>query len=255
MEDFFTLQYKDEHVIRSFTIDEMLYVALPDVLMTLLRENRKIDPNKNYQSGKAVLEGQLKRLDRDEHRNFRVQGHDGELEEVIFVTEPGLYRVMSGDETEAGKTFQRWMFHEVLTSIRKYGTYPAPAHTSISDPHEATVQLLVESSQRLLVEIQERKRLEQETKAEFKKHKEELKALSESISDINGVDKTGLISIANYMEDSGVSEYDEQIIYARCFKQSIEHDLPLAKPVCGGSLSEYRFTPQVLAEVLEIEKR
>ncbi|MGM2732102.1 hypothetical protein ACS2QU_30890, partial [Bacillus cereus group sp. Bce005] len=37
-----------------------------------------------------------------------------------------LYRVLSRDTSDAGKAFQRWIFHEVIPSIREHKQYPPP---------------------------------------------------------------------------------------------------------------------------------
>ena len=40
-----------------------------------------------------------------------------------FVTEPGLYSVLTGSRSPNAKPFRRWVNHEVLPSIRKTGSY------------------------------------------------------------------------------------------------------------------------------------
>ena len=47
-------------------------------------------------------------------------------EEVQTVTEPGVYRLMMMSTTPEAERFKRWVFHEVLPTIRQYGTYPKP---------------------------------------------------------------------------------------------------------------------------------
>ena len=42
------------------------------------------------------------------------------------VSEPGLYRLIFMSRKPEAKKFKRWVFHEVLPSIRKYGYYLAP---------------------------------------------------------------------------------------------------------------------------------
>ncbi|CAB3994803.1 Hypothetical predicted protein [Paramuricea clavata] len=44
----------------------------------------------------------------------------------IFVTEPGLYSLVFGSRLPTAKNFQRWVFEDVLPSIRKTGTYTLP---------------------------------------------------------------------------------------------------------------------------------
>ncbi len=46
----------------------------------------------------------------------------GGNQEMLTVTEPGLYRLLSSKSRKPrAKRFQRWVFHQVLPSIRKTG--------------------------------------------------------------------------------------------------------------------------------------
>lgn len=145
MKDFFTLKYQDNHVIRTFyTENRLLLICLKDVLRTLRDENKKLNGDKPSKAMLTLLQAQLKVLDSDEHRNFDLKDPDtGLMENEICVTEPGLYRILSHDTTPAGKAFQRWIFHDVITSIREYKQYPPPeskqVQTSTTDFSETEV--------------------------------------------------------------------------------------------------------------------
>jgi hypothetical protein len=45
---------------------------------------------------------------------------------MIVVFEPGLYRLIVTSKKPAAERFKRWVFHEVLPSIRKTGSYGKP---------------------------------------------------------------------------------------------------------------------------------
>ena len=45
------------------------------------------------------------------------------LHEISVVNEPGLYRLIFASRKPEAKNFQRWVYHEVLPSIRKTGSY------------------------------------------------------------------------------------------------------------------------------------
>lgn len=47
----------------------------------------------------------------------------GGSQEILIVSEPGLYNVIFQSRKPEAKAFQRWVTHEVLPSIRKYGFY------------------------------------------------------------------------------------------------------------------------------------
>ena len=51
---------------------------------------------------------------------------------VATVYESGLYRLIFRSIKPEAKRFQKWVLGEVLPSIRKYGIYPPPQHSSYS---------------------------------------------------------------------------------------------------------------------------
>lgn len=66
-------------------------------------------------------------LDQDEKGMVILHTPGGE-QEVLTVTEPGLYRLIFKSRKPVAKRFQRWVFHDVLPSIRQTGNY------AVSDP-------------------------------------------------------------------------------------------------------------------------
>jgi len=50
----------------------------------------------------------------------------GGSQQMLTVTEPGLYRLIFKSRKTVAKRFQRWVFHEILPSIRKTGRYTLP---------------------------------------------------------------------------------------------------------------------------------
>ncbi|MDX9776066.1 MAG: BRO family protein [Petrimonas sp.] len=60
------------------------------------------------------------RLDDDEVTKFDLGSLEGE---TWFVNEAGLYSVILRSDKPEAKAFKRWVTHEVLPSIRKYGYY------------------------------------------------------------------------------------------------------------------------------------
>lgn len=74
----------------------------------------------------------VKSLDEDERAKFNL-GRQGETN---IVSEPGFYRLVMKSRKPEAKAFQRWVTHEVLPSIRKFGVY-ATAETAerlMADP-------------------------------------------------------------------------------------------------------------------------
>lgn len=49
----------------------------------------------------------------------------GGAQSVTVVSEPGLYALVLGSRKPEAKAFKRWVTHEVIPSIRRYGVYAA----------------------------------------------------------------------------------------------------------------------------------
>lgn len=64
-------------------------------------------------------------LDADEKGTAIVSTPGGE-QEMLTVTEAGLYRLIFKSRKPVAKRFQRWVFHEVLPSLRRTGKYEMP---------------------------------------------------------------------------------------------------------------------------------
>lgn len=64
----------------------------------------------------------LKKLDNDEKVVVKFQTPGG-MQDVWMVSEPGFYRIALSAQTETARKFQRWVTHDVLPRIRKYGYY------------------------------------------------------------------------------------------------------------------------------------
>ena len=72
----------------------------------------------------------LTALDDDEKANVYITytSSNGvtQRRKVNVVSEAGLYRLIMSSRKPEAKKFQRWVYHEVLPSIRRYGYYIAP---------------------------------------------------------------------------------------------------------------------------------
>ena len=65
----------------------------------------------------------LTRLDDDEKNTLILNEGNRGNPNVNVVNEPGLYRLIFASRKPEAKKFQRWIYHEVLPSIRKSGSY------------------------------------------------------------------------------------------------------------------------------------
>ena len=64
----------------------------------------------------------MRRLDADERTLVSIEGASNGLP-VNVVNEPGLYTLILGSRKPEAKAFRRWITHEVIPAIRKYGGY------------------------------------------------------------------------------------------------------------------------------------
>ena len=64
----------------------------------------------------------ITRLDDDEKGVISTDTPGGS-QEMAIVNEPGLYSLVLGSRKPEAKEFKRWITHEVIPSIRKYGMY------------------------------------------------------------------------------------------------------------------------------------
>lgn len=57
----------------------------------------------------------------------------GRLRKTLVVNEAGIYGMLIGSKKPEAESFSRWLFTEVLPSIRKHGSYPPPSQIEADD--------------------------------------------------------------------------------------------------------------------------
>lgn len=245
------LDYHADHgvsKIRTLYINEKLYVSLEDVVTTLVSSNKSIEGHSS--SFASIVKAQLGILDEDECEYFPAQGNSESSRKEPFITEPGLYRIISRDSTPASKKFQRWIFHEVIPSIRKYGTYPAPLRAESSDLM-SLAQTLAQHTNILIREIQEREKLALETKLRFDRTERQLNDLNEKIDYITSSSTADeLIEVHEYCDINSI-EIDQQHLRAMCTKLRLEQGAPSRKIYRNGE--EHRaYPPELIANAIKL---
>lgn len=149
--------------IRTCQYDNILHISLKDVLITLNMENRELDERHISKSMAGILKSQLEALETDEYIMLPALNPVFKEEKEIFVTQPGLYRVLSSDRSKAGKKFQKWLYHEVIPSLTKHGCYPAPT-TPKGSALSQMAEILAQNSRALADAIVRQDKLETEVK-------------------------------------------------------------------------------------------
>lgn len=103
----------------------------------------------------------------------------GGEQEMNFIPEGDLYRLITKSKLPAAEKFERWVFDEVLPAIRKAGSYSSQPTT----PTQAllqTVQLLAEQEQKI-GEIAKSQQV----------HQQKLEILGHRIDNLDGIDVIG----------------------------------------------------------------
>lgn len=68
----------------------------------------------------------ISKLDTDEKKSLYVKNSGAGNPNKVFVNEAGLYNLILSSRKPEAKEFKRWITHEVIPSIRKYGAYMTP---------------------------------------------------------------------------------------------------------------------------------
>lgn len=98
-----------------------------------------------------------KRIDQEGVRRMDILTQGG-TQQVLFVTEAGMYEVLLRSDSEEAKPFRKWVTSEVLPSIRKTGGYIAAKHDDT--PEEIMARALVVAQSTL---ERQQKRLQEQT--------------------------------------------------------------------------------------------
>jgi len=95
----------------------------------------------------------LERLDYDEKGVSSIHTPGGD-QHVIIVSEPGLYALVLGSRKPEARTFKRWVTHEVIPSIRRFGVYAAKIPKTFSESLRAlaTATEQIEAQARVIEE-------------------------------------------------------------------------------------------------------
>jgi len=229
--------------IRTFTQGDILYISLKDVLVTLNRENDLLDDNFVPKNMPGLIKRQLEVLEKDEYLNLRPNQNN-----ETFITQPGLYRVLAGDNSKAGRKFQKWLFHEVVPSITKYGVYPPPAYAKGSALSQMA-EMLAQNSRALADTILKQELLEQKV-SDVIVEIDDVKNRVDVLEGANGA-LAYLSSVPERLESLGMTLNEEQlgIVLAWCENISLSKSRVIGR--CGsGSRQNTKFSFETIDEAI-----
>ena len=129
--------------IRTLTIDGEPWFVAADVCRALKIGNPSMA---------------VERLDDDEKGISTIDTLGGK-QRMTIINEPGLYSLVLSSRKPEAKAFRRWITHEVIPTIRKYGGYMTK---SLLEQVLENPNLIYEFARRMLAEQQKNERLRQE---------------------------------------------------------------------------------------------
>ena len=129
--------------IRTLTIDGEPWFVAADVCKALELGNPSMT---------------VERLDADEKGISSIDTLGGK-QRMAIINEPGLYSVILCSRKPEAKAFKRWITHEVIPAIRKYGGYMTK---SLLEQVLENPNLIYEFARWMLAEQQKNERLKQE---------------------------------------------------------------------------------------------
>lgn len=162
------------------------------------------------------------------------------------MTQPGLYRVLSSERSMAGRRFQKWLFHEVIPALAKFGEYPPPVESKASTLTKIA-EALAQNSRILADTLARQDKLEEdvsEVSTELSDVKNRIGNL-ESVPQKNNFFKT----VNERLEESGVhlEVGQENIVLAWCEKLSFAKNRRF-EPCSSGIHRNTRFAVEVIDE-------
>lgn len=109
-----------DHPVRISDRDGQPWFVLADVCRVL---------------GLANVSDAARRLDPDERDDIALTDAIGREQQTAVINEPGLYRLIFRSRKEAAQRFSKWVTTDVLPTIRRTGSYGAPAASlNLADP-------------------------------------------------------------------------------------------------------------------------
>ncbi|CAI2080654.1 BRO-like protein [Serratia marcescens] len=210
--------------IRTCYIEGILHFSLKDILIVLNKENRELGDNNPTRHIPTLIKSLIVDLDSDEYTPMPADKAAFDEDRELFVTQPGLNRIMGNDKSKAGRKFQRWLYHEVVPSLTKYGFYPPP-QVPRGSALSQTAELMAQNARVLADTIRRQDELEQVVSGV----KIEIKDVVTRVQKLEGESDSEFIStVRQWFEKNNLelSNENELAIVTWCEKLSIQDAKP-----------------------------
>ncbi len=236
-----------ESDLRTLLVDDVLHISLWDVLATLERENKTLNESNPQQSRMNIINGIMETMEPEEY--IHIPSSNRDLPEEVFVTQPGMYRVLSADRSKAGKKFQKWLFHEVVPSITQYGTYPPPPKPTGSVLAQMA-EILAQNSRMLADAIVRQDRLE----TEVNNVKTKLDNVEDRITAIesDGQDLKQIITVKDRFEQRNIAANAQRELDVVAWCENLSLSKGRRKISCpSGSRLKAKYFIEIIDEAIE----
>lgn len=242
-----------ESNIRTMKFEEILYFSLSDIFVLLNKENSSLGEKNPPRYIPNLIKSQLEDLDGDEYIKMPHLNPSPGYETEIFVTQPGLNRVMGSDKSAAGRKFQRWIYHEVVPSITKHGSYPAP-QTPQGSALAQMAEIVAQNSRALADSIVRQDKLEEVVNSV----KGDMHIVQERVAklELTNVDEQNILSVREWFErENTVLHKDKEFeIVVWCENLSLRNSKPRTACPSGERLAA-KFYLEVIIEARSLVER
>ena len=232
--------------IKTLQKDGITLFHLADVVKIITKESQVIDGS-TYSDQTSLLKESMSVLDEDErHIEYYGDNVGRNAEFDYFVTEPGIYRVVSRAKSSGAKKFQRWVYHDVMPALRKFGVYPPPKETNDSFLLQIADQQ-AKQSQLLSQYIRQAETRFNELDEKCDSNDKSIKKLAERVIRVEtaNIPKLEFYDVADVLSSMSISENDLIYVIALCEKICAEKNHHYI-PSLNGIREEQRFTMPVI---------
>ncbi|HCE1584967.1 TPA: hypothetical protein NGR50_001011 [Vibrio parahaemolyticus] len=206
--------------IRTIEQNGKVLFCFPDVVQVLSKDNAYFSTANGKRQGFSGLLSKLSTVLKDKHRVIvpLAKANEFGADFDFYITEAGLYKLLTFDQSEASERFQDWVFEKVLPSIRQFGCYPPPKQGA--SEMSTMVALLQQNVTLLAQEIEKREELEKK-----------VMTIDERVSVIESdIKDDELISLSSFMENQGITSADPELLWAWCQKIKLQSGADSKKP-------------------------
>lgn len=214
--------------IQTLIVNDTRYFSFKGLMSGLNCENSRIDENHVASSNIRMISDLHIRCKKESIfvptlKDIPVLDANGELdwtkgrydEESVFMTEPGLYKVILWNESKAAEKFQDWLFHDVLPTLAKYGMYPRPQQAQLPIESEDS-----EKTQ-ILKHLLDHSIRQDKIEAKYSKLESKMDKIQDAIERKENSNGEIVMPVMTYIKEHNlpiISEQDVYCLFAYCQK-------------------------------------